>query len=336
MSDKKLLLGSSPHAFSPVDTPRIMLSVVIALIPATAYGIFLYGVSALGVVAVSVIAAVLSEFLFRKVLGESMTIGNFSAVVTGLLLALILPPSTPLWMVALGSVFAIVVAKEFFGGLGANPFNPALIGRAFLLMSFPAAITSWSMPKGLALPADALSTATPLNLLKQGNALADVAKYFGASDTGAFYRQLFMGYRSGSIGESSILLVVLGGLFLLGIGVIQWVVPVSVLASTFVFSWLLGMDPVLGLLTGGIVFGAFFMATDYATRPLTPLGQAIFGAGIGLITVLIRKFGGFPEGVTYAILIMNALTPFLNKLRVKKYGFVPPPKPAKPAKGGSR
>jgi len=265
-----------------------------------------------------------------------MTVGDFSAVVSGLLLALILPPSTPLWMVALGAIFAIVIAKEFFGGLGANPFNPALIGRAFLLMSFPAAITSWSMPKGLGLPADALSAATPLNLLKQGNALADVAKYFGASDTGAFYRQLFMGYRSGSIGESSILLVLLGGLFLLGIGVIQWIVPVSVLASTFVSSWLLGMDPVLGLLTGGIVFGAFFMATDYATRPLTPYGQAIFGIGIGLITVLIRKFGGYPEGVTYAILIMNILTPFLNKLRVKKYGFVPPPKPAKPSKEATK
>ncbi|HBE46209.1 Electron transport complex, RnfABCDGE type, D subunit [uncultured spirochete] len=336
MSDRKLLLSSSPHIFSPVDTPRIMLSVVIALMPATAYGIYLYGLPALGVVVTSIAAAVVSEFLFRKLIKASMTVGDFSAVVSGLLLALILPPSTPLWMVALGAIFAIVIAKEFFGGLGANPFNPALIGRAFLLMSFPAAITSWSMPKGLGLPADALSAATPLNLLKQGNALADVAKYFGASDTGAFYRQLFMGYRSGSIGESSILLVLLGGLFLLGIGVIQWIVPVSVLASTFVFSWLLGMDPVLGLLTGGIVFGAFFMATDYATRPLTPYGQAIFGIGIGLITVLIRKFGGYPEGVTYAILIMNILTPFLNKLRVKKYGFVPPPKPARPSKEATK
>jgi electron transport complex protein RnfD len=336
MSDRKLLLSSSPHIFSPVDTPRIMLSVVIALMPATAYGIYLYGLPALGVVVTSIAAAVVSEFLFRKLIKASMTVGDFSAVVSGLLLALILPPSTPLWMVALGAIFAIVIAKEFFGGLGANPFNPALIGRAFLLMSFPAAITSWSMPKGLGLPADALSAATPLNLLKQGNALADVAKYFGASDTGAFYRQLFMGYRSGSIGESSILLVLLGGLFLLGIGVIQWIVPVSVLASTFVFSWLLGMDPVLGLLTGGIVFGAFFMATDYATRPLTPYGQAIYGIGIALNTVLIRKFGGYPEGVTYAILIMNILTPFLNKLRVKKYGFVPPPKPARPSKEATK
>ncbi len=141
-----------------------------------------------------------------------------------------------------------------------------------------------------------------------------------------------MGYRPGSIGESSILLVLLGGLFLLAIGVIQWIVPVSVLASTFVFSWLLGMDPLLSLLTGGIAFGAFFMATDYSTRPMTEKGQAMYGIGIGLIAVLIRKFGGYPEGVTYAILIMNILTPFLNKLRTKKYGFAHPSKPVKPSK----
>ena len=336
MSDKKIILSSSPHTFSPVDTPRIMLSVVTALVPAAAYGIYLYGLAALGVILTSITAAVLSEFLFRKLIKASTTVGDFSAVVSGLLLALVLPPATPLWMVALGAVFAIVVAKEFFGGLGANPFNPALIGRAFLLMSFPAAITSWNMPKGLALPADAVSTATPLNLIKQGNSLADVAKYFGASDIGAFYRQLFIGYRPGTIGESSILLVLLGGLFLLAIGVIQWIVPVSVLASTFVFSWLLGMDPVFSLLTGGIAFGAFFMATDYATRPLTEKGQALYGIGIGLIAVLIRKFGGYPEGVTYAILIMNVLTPFLNKLRTKKYGFLPPPKPVKPSKEATK
>ncbi len=332
MPAKGMVLSSSPHSFTPVSTPRIMLSVVIALMPAAGYGVYLYGFSALVLMLVSVAAAVAAEFVFRKAIKASTTIGDFSAVVTGLLLALILPPNTPWWMAALGSIFAIVVAKEFFGGLGANPFNPALIGRAFLLMSFPAAITTWSMPNGLALAADAASTATPLALVKQGGSLADVATYFGASDIGGLYRQLFMGYRSGSLGESSILLVLLGGLFLLGLGVIQFVVPLSVLASTFVFSWLLGMDPLFNILTGGIVFGAFFMATDYSSRPLTPLGQVLFGAGIGLITVIIRKLGGFPEGVTYAILIMNIITPFLNKIRVKKYGFVAPVKPAKPSK----
>ena len=332
MPAKGILLSSSPHSFTPVSTSRIMLSVIIALIPAVGYGVYLYGFSALALILVSVISAVAAEFVFRKAIKATTTIGDFSAVITGLLLALILPPKTPLWMAALGAIFAIVVAKEFFGGLGTNPFNPALIGRAFLLMSFPAAITTWSMPNGLALAADATSAATPLALMKQGASLADVATYFGASDTGAFLRQLFMGYRSGSLGESSILLILLGGLFLIGIGVVQWIVPASVLASTFVFAWVFGMNPLFALLTGGVVFGAFFMATDYSTRPLTPAGQALFGIGIGLITVIIRKFGGFPEGVTYSILIMNIITPFLNKIRVKKYGYVPPVKPAKPSK----
>jgi electron transport complex protein RnfD len=314
----------------------MMLSVVIALIPAVGYGVYLYGISALALILVSVGSAVMAEFVFRKAIKATTTVGDFSAVITGLLLALILPPKTPLWMAALGAVFAIVVAKEFFGGLGANPFNPALIGRAFLLMSFPAAITTWAMPNGLALAADATSAATPLALMKQGSSLADVATYFGASDTGAFMRQLFMGYRSGSLGESSILLILLGGVFLIAIGVVQWIVPISMLASTFVFAWLLGMNPLLALLTGGVVFGAFFMATDYSTRPLTPVGQVLFGIGIGLITVIIRKFGGFPEGVTYAILIMNIATPYLNRIRVKKYGFVPPVKTAKPTKEASK
>lgn len=332
MPAKGMILSSSPHSFTPVSTSRMMLSVIIALIPAAGYGVYLYGLSALALILVSVASAVAAEYVFRMAIKAHTTIGDFSAVITGLLLALILPPATPLWMAALGAVFAIVVAKEFFGGLGANPFNPALIGRAFLLMSFPAAITTWSMPNGLTLAADAMSTATPLALVKQGASLADVAAYFGASDLGGLLRQLFMGYRSGSLGESSILLIALGGLFLVGIGVVQWIVPAAVLGSAFLFSWILGMNPLFTVLTGGLVFGAFFMATDYATRPLTPVGQALFGIGIGLITVVIRKFGGFPEGVTYAILIMNIATPFLNKIRVRKYGFVPPVKPAKPSK----
>ncbi|MEW6548501.1 MAG: RnfABCDGE type electron transport complex subunit D [Spirochaetota bacterium] len=333
MPAKGMLLSSSPHSFTPVSTSKIMLTVVIALVPAAGYGVYLYGLSALALILVSVGSAVAAEYLFRRAIKATVTVGDFSAIVTGLLLALILPPGTPLYMAALGSIFAIVVGKEFFGGLGANPFNPALIGRAFLLMSFPAAITTWNMPQGLvSAAADAASAATPLGLLKQGKALGDIAAYFGADSSGEFYRQLFLGYRSGCIGESSILLVLVGGLFLIAIGVVQWIVPASVLVSTFLFSWALGMDPLFSLLSGGIVFGAFFMATDYSTRPLTPKGMVVFGFGIGLLTAVIRKFGGFPEGVTYAILIMNIATPFLNKMRVRKYGFVPPAKPAKPSK----
>ena len=335
MPAKSPLLASSPHSFTPITTPKLMLSVVIALIPAVGYGVYLYGFSALSLILVSVASAVAAEYLFRKLIKASTTVGDFSAVVTGLLLALILPPKTPLWMAALGAAFAIVVAKEFFGGIGANPFNPALIGRAFLLMSFPAAMTTWSMPNGLVL-ADAASTATPLALIKQGGSLQDVASYFGASDAGALFRQLFMGYRSGSLGESSILLILVGGLFLIAIGVVQWIVPAAVVASAFLFSWILGMNPLFTILSGGLVFGAFFMATDYSTRPLTPVGMALYGAGIGLIAVIIRKFGGFPEGVTYAILIMNIMTPYLNKIRVRKYGFVPPAKPAKASREAAK
>ncbi|MDD3981032.1 MAG: RnfABCDGE type electron transport complex subunit D [Spirochaetia bacterium] len=336
MPAKAMLLSSSPHSFTPVSTPKIMLSVLIALVPAAAYGVYLYGFSALALILVTMASAAAAEFVFRKLIKASTTVGDFSALVTGLLLALTLPPSTPLWMGALGAVFAIVVAKEFFGGLGANPFNPALIGRAFLLMSFPAAITTWTLPQGLIVGPDAVTAVTPLGLVKAGKTLADVGTYLGTHSDGELFRQLFLGYHSGSMGESSILLITLGGLFLLGIGVIQFVIPVAVLGSTFLFSWILGMNPLFSLLTGGIAFGAFFMATDYATRPLTPKGQIIFGIGIGLITAVIRKFGGFPEGVTYAILIMNIATPFLNKMRVKKYGFVPPAKPAKSSKEAAR
>ncbi|MEN6363560.1 MAG: RnfABCDGE type electron transport complex subunit D [Rectinema sp.] len=331
MPGKGMLLSSSPHAFTPVRTPQLMLSVIIALVPAAGYGVYLYGLHALALILVTVASAILSEYVFRKLIKAKTTISDFSAVVTGLLLALVLPPATPLWMGALGAAFAIIVAKEFFGGLGANPFNPALIGRAFLLMSFPAAITTWSLPNGLQ-ALDATSAATPLGMIKQGTAIADVAAYFGADGAGGLYRQLFMGYRSGSLGESSILLILIGGLFLLAMGVIQWIVPVAMIGSTMLFSLLLGMDPILAVLSGGVVFGAFFMATDYATRPLTRAGQALYGVGIGLITVVIRKFGGFPEGVTYAILIMNMIVPYLNKIRGKKYGYVKPLVPAKSAK----
>jgi electron transport complex protein RnfD len=331
MPANNLLLSSSPHFFSAATTRKIMLAVIIALVPSTIYGVYLFGFHALLVVLASVVGAVGSEWLFRLATRQESHLSDCSAIVTGLLLALVLPPSIPVWMAFLGAIVAIVVAKEFFGGLGMNPFNPALIGRAFLLMSFPAPMTTWHKPlQGLV---DAASGATPLNILKTGGSLQDVMSSVGVSNAGGLYWQLFLGNRSGSLGETSILLVAIGGIFLLAMGVIQFAVPLAMLASTALLSWAVGMDPLLAVLTGGVVFGAFFMATDYATSPLTLKGKILYGVGIGLLIVLIRRFGGFPEGVTYAILIMNMLSPFFDKLRTRKYGYVKPKKPAAPKDG---
>jgi electron transport complex protein RnfD len=327
-----LLLSSSPHVYTGVTPQKLMLSVIIALTPVSVYGVVLYGLPALLAIVVSIATAVASEAAFRAVTKQDVRIGDLSAVVTGLLVALISPPSIPLWMVAMGSFAAIVLAKEFFGGLGANPFNPALIGRAILLMSFPAAMTTWHVPfQGIS---DATTGATPLNIVKMGGTIADVGQGFvanglaTASDYGSTLWTLFVGNRGGCIGESSILLILVGFVFLLAIRAISFITPVAMVGTAFVASWALGMDPVYGALSGGILFGAVFMATDYSSSPVTPLGKAIFGAGAGLVTVIIRRFGGYPEGVTYGILMMNAVAPFMDKLRVKKYGFVAPAKPA--------
>ncbi|MDR2663247.1 MAG: RnfABCDGE type electron transport complex subunit D [Treponema sp.] len=348
----ELYLGSSPHMGTAVRTQTIMAHVLIALAPVTIFGVVLYGLPALGVIVVSVASAVAGEALFRRILGLPNRSGDLSAAVTGLLLALILPPATPLWMAALGAVFAVVVAKEFFGGLGANVFNPALIGRAFLLMSFPAAITRWTIPgPGISeaalsgadavsaasgLPLDTISGATPLGIIKMGGTPVDVVRHFTAAglSTEATFPELvttlFLGSHGGSIGESSILLILAGGLYLLAMKVLDWRAPAGMILSVFVFSCIpvVGVNPVFAVLAGGLVFGAVFMASDYTTAPLTAAGKLIFGAGAGIITVLIRKWGNYPEGVTFGILIMNAVTPFLNRLLQKKYGYVK--KPRKP------
>jgi electron transport complex protein RnfD len=303
-----------------------MLRMLIALAPVTIFGIVLFGLPALINVVVSIAAAVAAEALFRLVTKQERRIADLSAAVSGLLLALVLPPSTPWWMTALGAIFAVVVAKEFFGGLGANVFNPALIGRAFLIMSFPAAITTWNRPAGFA--SDAVTGATPLNILKQGGTVADLGADFAGAhlSAGADYwstvRTLFFGNHGGCIGETSILLILAGAVYLLIRKVIDWRAPVTMTAAAFLASLVLGMDPLIGVLSGGVLFGAVFMATDYVSAPMTAKGKLIFGFGAGLITVLIRKWGNYPEGVTYGILIMNACTPFLNRLLQKKYGFV--------------
>jgi electron transport complex protein RnfD len=319
--------------------------VLIALAPVTIFGIVLFGIPALITVLVSIAAAELAEALFRVIIKQPVRNKDLSAAVTGLLLALILPPSTPWWMTALGAAFAVIVAKEFFGGLGANVFNPALIGRAFMLMSFPAAITSWRLPlnffagkadvvSGVSAGLDGLSAVTPLNIIKMGKTVADVGADFAATGlaSSAGYwdtmKTLFLGYHAGCIGESSIFLILAGMIFLLIRQTIDWRAPAAMIASTFVLSLILGRDPLFAVLSGGVVFGAVFMATDYVSAPITAAGKIIFGLGAGIIIVLIRRWGSYPEGVTYGILIMNAVTPFLNRLLQKKYGFVAPKKAA--------
>lgn len=321
MADKpRLLLSSSPSIYSGMNVQRLMLFVIIALLPTTLYGVYLYGLPALTTILVSVLSCVFFEVAFRKLTKAQQNYKDLSAIVTGLLLALVLPPSTPWWMTVLGALAAIVVAKEFFGGLGHNPFNPALIGRAILLMSFPASLTTWHKP--FQTIADATTTATPLNIIKLGGTLAEVAQSLGVTQPAEVYLTLFLGNRPGCIGESSILLILVGGIFLLATGTIRILTPLSMILTALVFSFLLGMDPLFQILSGGLVFGAVFMATDYVSTPLTPKGKVIFGIGAGIITMLIRKFGGFPEGTSYGILIMNAFTPYLNTLVTKKYGYL--------------
>jgi electron transport complex protein RnfD len=330
-----VFLASSPHIVSPVATWQLMANVLIALAPVSIFGIVIFGLPALLNILVSVLVAVGAEYVFRLITKQDIRIKDCSAAVTGLLVALVIPSATPLWMTALGAIFAIVVAKEFFGGLGANVFNPALVGRAFLIMSFPAAITTWNRPLGFATPlTDAVTGPTPLGIFQLEGSIAAVGKdLLGAGITSSdgywtIIKTLFIGYHGGCIGETSILLILVGCVYLLITKTIDWRAPVTMLGSTILFSWLLGTDPLFAVLSGGVFFGAVFMATDYVSAPITANGKLIFGFGAGLITVLIRTWGGFPEGVTYGILIMNALTPYLNRLLQKKYGFVPKSKGA--------
>jgi electron transport complex protein RnfD len=325
-----LFLASSPHIGSPVTARPLMTNVLIALAPAAVFGVVIYGVPALLTIVISVATAIIGESLFRLITRQDVRVRDLSAVVSGLLLALVLPPSTPLWMTALGAAFAIIMAKEFFGGLGANVFNPALIGRAFLIMSFPAALTNWTLPGGFG--ADAVSSPTPLGIVKLGGSIAAVGEALaGSPDYRQVIKTLFIGNHSGCIGESSILLIAAGAVFLLITKTIDWRAPAAMIASCVVLSAILGMDPLFAVLSGGLCFGAVFMATDYVSTPVTSTGKLLFGCGAGIITVLIRKWGGYPEGVSYGILIMNAVTPFLNKFIQKKYGYVPAKKTAQGA-----
>jgi len=310
------LIGSSPHIAAPVNSRILMGNMLIALTPVSVFSVLIFGLPALLNIIVAVAVSIGGEVLFRLATRKDIRAKDLSAGVTGLLLALVIPPSSPLWMTALGALFAIIVAKEFFGGLGANVFNPALAGRAFLLMSFPSAMTTWHAPGEnfpLALT-DATSGASYLGTLKTGveNTVAGPE----------LIKQMFFGYHAGSAGETSSLLILAAFVYLLATRTIDWRAPISMILTVFVVGFLLGFDPLLAVLSGGLLFGAVFMTTDYVTTPLPPWGKVIFGAGAGLITILVRKFGTYPEGVCYSILIMNCAVPFLNKLLPRKYGYV--------------
>lgn len=320
----KLIVSPAPHAHSGDSVRRNMLLVIAALLPAYAVSIAAFGWGALITTAISVAACVLCEWVIAKfVLKQKSTIGDLSAVLTGLLLAFNLPSNLPWWIVLIGAVVAIGVGKMSFGGLGQNIFNPALVGRVFLLISFPAQMTTWPLPQGFnGSYVDAATGATPLAAMKEvvkGNASA-VNKLPELWDT-------FIGLIGGSFGEVCAAALIFGGLLLICTRVITWHIPVSILATVALFSWIAtpaGMEPHMfisyELLTGGLLLGAFFMATDYVTSPMTPWGKIIFGIGIGLIVMVIRLWGSYPEGMSFAILIMNACVPLLNKIRPKRFG----------------
>lgn len=341
----KMIVSGSPHIHGPESVSKIMWGVVIALLPALAVSIYYFGLPALRTVLVSTATCVALEWLIQRfLLKKPCSLQDGSAVITGLLLAFNLPATLPWWMTAIGATAAIGLAKMAYGGLGNNPFNPALVGRVFLLISFPVAMTTWPQPQPMfgtapagqpaveigaatELAADALTGPTPLGVIKeglqQGLTIDESLKSLGLSPV-----EMLTGQRAGSLGEVSVLAILLGGLFLLWRRIITWHIPAAFLGSAFVFAAILHaaapqafLPPGFSLLSGGIMLGAFFMATDMVTSPMTPWGKIIFGLGCGLLTILIRNFGAYPEGVSFAILIMNAFVPLINRgFKPKRYG----------------
>lgn len=363
---------TSPHIHGPLSTDKSMLYVIIALLPATAWGVYVFGLRALVTVAISVFSAVLTEYLLGKVAKE-YTINDYSAVLTGLLIGLNMPPQVPFLIPVLASFFAIAVAKWTFGGLGANWANPAIAGRVFVFFSFTSQMSAFTLPKTLLGSADVLSRAsyanhivpdafsgaTPLSVLKTGLSMGmtgdqhyllngrpvtdfatKVAESLGINP---FAVDAFFGNSAGCIGEVSALLLIIGGLFLLYKGIITWRIPTCFIGSFAVLAWVFGGIPygnglfsgevLLPVFSGGLMLGAIFMATDWVTTPSTPKGEIIFALGCGFFTFLLRYFGSLPEGVSLAILLMNMVTPAIDRyVKVRKFGYVKPEKIAKEAK----
>ena len=398
-SSNEINLSSSPHSFLKLNTSHTMLFVIIALLPLCVKGVFLYGLSALLVILTSVLSCVASEALFQLATKQKIRVKDCSAIVTGILLALVCPPTVPLWQVALGGIFAIIVAKEFFGGIGANVFNPALAGRAFMFVSFPTTMgATWLTPKnatvinfveatsaatssatsaatsaatgaaatsaatGAAATSAATSAATgaaaatsaatsaatgavatsaatsaatgavataATTVTESVDAISSstiLSRLSEADFTAQNYWDFFFGNRAGCIGESSILLILIAFVFLSVTRIIDWKTPLAMVGTVAIATLLAGGNVLMSVMAGGLLFGAVFMITDYATTPVTMWGRLIFAVGCGLITFLIRQFGGYPEGVMFSILIMNAVAPFLNRIVPRKYGYGKPQK----------
>ena len=300
LDDNILIVSSSPHLRSDRTTKKIMLDVIIALVPAMIGAVYFFGMNALKLILISVAASVIAEFAIQKLFKKEVSIDDFSAVITGILIAFNLPANAPWWIPVAAAVFGIVVVKQFFGGIGQNFMNPALAARAFLVASWPGIMAEYVLPG-----ADAITGATPLAILESGK----IARLPSMMD-------MFVGNIGGSIGETSALLLLIGGLYLIIRKVINWKTPVVYIATTAIMLFVLGVETselAYHLLSGGLILGAFFMITDYSSTPVTPWGQIIVGVGAGILTAVIRIKGGFPEGVSYSILLMNVVTPLIEK-----------------------
>ena len=326
--NKLLTVSPSPHVYGDKTVKRLMFDVIIALLPALAFSIYFFGLGAIYVTLTAVVSCLAFEWLIQKyLLKQEPTISDGSAILTGLLLAFNVPTNLPVWIIIIGSLVAIGIGKMSFGGLGNNPFNPALVGRVFLLISFPVQMTSWPVPNGFNTGyTDAVTGATPLGVMKEGidkgDAVSDIMSQVPS------HMEMFYGHMGGSMGEIAALALLIGFAYLLIRKVITWHIPVSIIATITVFTgilWLINpesnADPLFHLLTGGVLLGAIYMATDYVTSPMSVRGMWVYGIGIGVITVLIRVFGAYPEGVSFAILIMNAFVPLINiYLKPKRFG----------------
>ena len=326
MNNKVLTVSPSPHVYESTTVKKLMYGVVIALLPTLVWSVVTFGIGAIIVTLVSVVSCILFEYLIQKfLLKQKPSVTDGSALVTGLLLAFNVPANLPLGIIIIGALVAIGIGKMSFGGLGTNPFNPALVGRVFLLISFPAQMTSWPVPKGFNTGyLDAETGATPLGLLQEKGDQA-VSQVLESAPS---YSDLFYGQMGGSLGEMAAFALIIGLIILLYLRVITWHIPVSIILTTGIFTGILWLadptqyaDPLFHILTGGLLLGAIFMATDYVSSPMLPKAMWIYGAGIGVLTVIIRVFGSYPEGVSFAILIMNAFVPILNRyIKPKRFG----------------